>query len=179
MSDDYLIYSDTEEIEFSTLDDGVNFDLDNNGFAEKTAWIVNDDGFLVFDVNGNGSVDNGGELFGDQFVKPDGNIALTGFEALTSLDTNKNGKLDIEDAVNDDSVFNHLYVWFDTERNGKTDEGELISISDLGVYISVSSCYCYWLKKKEPERLVSLVLIIAFIFLPAYCDQNATFVNSS
>ena len=132
-------YSDTEEIEFSTLDDGVNFDLDNNGFAEKTAWIVNDDGFLVFDVNGNGSVDNGGELFGDQFVKPDGNIALTGFEALTSLDTNKNGKLDIEDAVNDDSVFNHLYVWFDTERNGKTDEGELISISDLGVfYIDLS-----------------------------------------
>lgn len=132
-------YSDTEEIEFSTLDDGVNFDLDNNGFAEKTAWIANNDGFLVYDVNGNGSVDNGSELFGDQFVKPDGNVALTGFEALSSLDTNKNGKIDAEDAINDDSVFNRIYVWFDIERNGKTDEGELISINDLGVfYIDLS-----------------------------------------
>ena len=126
-------YSDTEEIEFSTLDDGVNFDLDNNGFAEKTAWIVNNDGFLVYDVNGNGNVDNGSELFGDQFVKPDGEISLTGFEALLSLDINKDGKLDKNDLINDEPVFNHLFVWFDTERNGKTDENELVSINDLGV----------------------------------------------
>ena len=42
------------------------FDLDKNGFAEKTAWIGTEDGFLALDRNGNGIIDNGGELFGDQ-----------------------------------------------------------------------------------------------------------------
>ena len=41
----------TDGIELSTLADGVNFDLDNNGFAEKTAWIGNEDGFIALDRN--------------------------------------------------------------------------------------------------------------------------------
>ena len=34
-------------IELTTLENGVNFDLDKNGFAEKTAWIGLEDGFLM------------------------------------------------------------------------------------------------------------------------------------
>lgn len=132
-------FSESEEIELSTLDDGVNFDLDNNGFAEKTAWIKNNDGFLVFDVNGNGIVDNGSEFFGDQFIKSDGNTALTGFEALSDFDMNDDGKIDKDDLINDEPVFNHLYVWFDTKRNGKTDEGELVPITDFEIsYIDLN-----------------------------------------
>lgn len=42
------------EIEITSMENGVNFDLDNNGFAEKTEWIGVVDGFLVLDRNNNG-----------------------------------------------------------------------------------------------------------------------------
>ncbi len=79
-------FSDSNEIEFTTLEEGVNFDLDNNGFAEQTAWIKNNDGILALDINENNQIDDGGELFGDRFQMPDGRISKTGFEALLGLD---------------------------------------------------------------------------------------------
>lgn len=72
-------------IELRSLEHGVNFDLDNNGFAEKTAWIGTEDGFLALDRNGNGNIDNGGELFGDQVILKDGSKSESGFEALLYL----------------------------------------------------------------------------------------------
>lgn len=127
-------FSNTDEIELSSLDDGVNFDLDKNGFAEKTAWIKNNDGFLAIDLNQNGIIDNGGELFGDQFIMPDGNISSTGFEALISLDEDSNNRID-----KNDTVFEKLYVWFDNNRNGLTDDNELKTLAELNVsYIDLS-----------------------------------------
>ncbi len=60
---------------------GANFDLDKNGFAEKINW-TSKDGFLCLDLNGNGTIDDGGELFGDQTLLADGTAAKNGFEAL-------------------------------------------------------------------------------------------------
>lgn len=48
----------------SIFDGSVYFDHDGNGFAEKTGWVSTDDGLLVRDINGNGLIDNGSELFG-------------------------------------------------------------------------------------------------------------------
>ena len=137
-------FSGTDDVEFTSLSDGVNFDLDNNEFAEKTAWIKNNDGFLAIDLNSNGKIDNGGELFGDSFIMPDGNCSKTGFEALSSLDTNKNDKIDAEDAMfenaltytneEEKNLFDQLIVWFDNNHNGITDEGdELSSLNSLNI----------------------------------------------
>ncbi len=41
------------------------FDMDNDGFAERTAWVASGDGLLVMDKNGNGKIDNQTELFGN------------------------------------------------------------------------------------------------------------------
>lgn len=147
-------FSDTEKIEFTSLEEGVNFDLDNNEFKEKTPWIKNIEGFLTIDINGNGTVDNGGELFGDRFVMKDGTKASSGIEAIKSLDTNKNNKIDSADALflsidkNDNvlekqTLLDQIKVWFDNNLNGETDIGdEIISLKELNVdYIDLDFKY--------------------------------------
>ena len=44
---------------------GALFDHDKDGIRTATGWVGKDDGFLVYDRNGDGVVNNGGELFGD------------------------------------------------------------------------------------------------------------------
>ena len=119
-------------IELRSLEHGVNFDLDNNGFAEKTAWIGTEDGFLALDRNGNGKIDNGGELFGDQVILSDGKKSESGFEALAELDNNGDGIID-----NKDSAYANLRVWIDANHNGISESNELKTLNETGV-ISIS-----------------------------------------
>lgn len=143
-------FSETSKIEFTSLEEGVNFDLDNNGFNEKTPWIKNRDGFLTIDLNSNGRVDNGGELFGDRFTMKDGKQASSGIEAITSFDTNNDGRIDENDEVflkddtkENETLLDQLMVWFDNNTNGITDEGdEIISLTELNVdYIDLNFKY--------------------------------------
>lgn len=115
-------------IELTSLDDGVHFDLDKNGFAEKTAWIGGEDGFLALDRNGNGKIDNGGELFGDQVTLKDGSTSSEGFEALAELDENGDGVID-----KNDSEFANLRVWIDANHNGISESDELKTLDELGI----------------------------------------------
>lgn len=124
-----------EGIELKSLEHGVNFDLDNNGFAEKTAWIGTEDGFLAYDRNGNGKIDNGGELFGDQVIMKDGRKSESGFEALAELDENGDRIINREDAG-----FSKLMVWIDADHNGKSGADELKDLESLGI-LSLSLDY--------------------------------------
>ena len=117
-----------EGIELTSVDDGVYFDLDNNGFAEKTAWIGTEDGFLVLDRNTNGCIDNGGELFGDQVWLSNGYISVSGFDALKELDSNEDGIIDENDAA-----FSDLKVWVDASHDGISQDGELKTLAELGI----------------------------------------------
>ena len=56
------------------------FDIDDDQFAERTGWVLPDDGFLAHDANGNGTVDGIAELFGS--------YTTDGFTELTALDSN-------------------------------------------------------------------------------------------
>ena len=115
-------------IELTSLDDGVHFDLDKNGFAEKTAWIGSEDGFLALDRNANGKIDNGGELFGDQVTLKDGSTSSEGFEALAELDENGDDVID-----KNDSEFANLRVWIDANHNGVSETDELKTLEELGI----------------------------------------------
>ena len=122
---------------FSSVDDGVHFDLDNNGIAEKTAWIDDKAGFLVLDRNGNGIIDNGGELFGDKVTLKNGKESGSGFVALKELDQNEDNIIDEKD-----DAFDELRIWIDKNHNGDSDEGELFKLTDENInikWISVES----------------------------------------
>ncbi|GHU55848.1 hypothetical protein FACS1894132_12550 [Clostridia bacterium] len=117
-----------EGIELTSLENGVHFDLDNNRFAEKTAWIGSEDGFLALDRNGNGKIDNGSELFGDQFFMSNGQKSSFGFEALADFDENEDGNIDENDAV-----FADLLVWIDANQNGISEKSELYTLDKLNI----------------------------------------------
>ena len=114
-------------------EEGVYFDFDGDGFAEKTSWIDQGDGLLVYDRNNNGIIDDGKELFGDKTVMSNGKVASNGFEALSDLDTNNDGIIDDKD-----EHFNDIKVWIDSNNDGITDGGELKSLKELGIN-SISS----------------------------------------
>ena len=107
---------------------GVYFDLDSNGFAERTAWIDANDGLLVLDRNGDGKITNGQELFGDQTLLSNGTRATSGFEALREFDDNKDGKIDASDIV-----YLKLKVWQDLNRDGVSQAEEMKSLADVGI----------------------------------------------
>lgn len=54
----------------------VMFDFDGDGNKNITGWINADDGFFVYDRNGDDIINNGGELFGEHTLKYDGSGEL-------------------------------------------------------------------------------------------------------
>ncbi|WP_394559542.1 hypothetical protein [Aquipseudomonas alcaligenes] len=80
---------------FSTrgLDDAVRFDLDADGRTDSISAPSGDDALLALDRNGNGRIDDGRELFGDQHG------AANGFAELARFDDNSDGRIDASDAV--------------------------------------------------------------------------------
>ena len=91
--DPILIDLDGDGIETTTVANGIFFDHDNDGFSESSAWVGSDDGILAYDKNNNGIIDNGNEIFGDNYIKSDGTKASSGFDALSDLDRDLKEKL--------------------------------------------------------------------------------------
>lgn len=123
-----VIDLDGDGIETVSIANGVLFDHADDGFAERTGWVSSDDGLLVRDINGNGTIDSGRELFGSETLLENGSKAANGFEALKEFDTNADGVIDVNDAV-----FGQLRIWKDVDGNGRTDAGELLTLAEAGV----------------------------------------------
>jgi hypothetical protein len=106
----------------------VTFDHNADRIKTGTGWLDADDGWLVLDRNGNGLIDSGRELFGDNTLLSDGSKASDGFEALAQQDSNGDGKIDASD-----SVYLKLRVWQDLNQDGVSQDNELKSQEELGV----------------------------------------------
>jgi len=112
----------------SIFETDTHFDLDGDGFKEKTGWIEAEDGLLALDKNDNGVIDNGGELFGNNTQSEDGNLFANGFEALADHDDNHDGKIDSKDAV-----YKSARVWKDVNQDGVSQTDELHSLESLNI----------------------------------------------
>lgn len=106
----------------------IHFDHDGNGFAEQTGWVAPSDGFLVLDLNNNGRIDNGGELFGNRTRLANGSFAEHGFAALARYDSNRDNRID-----NRDAIWSRLQVWRDRNSNGQSESGELMGLGAANV----------------------------------------------
>lgn len=123
----------------TNLAGGVHFDLDLDGVAEPLAWTSagSDDAFLVLDRDGNATIDNGTELFGDitpQPQPPPGENK-NGFLALAVFDNTSAGGNGDGVISDDDSVFLALRLWQDTNHNGVSEQSELHELQNLGLAI--------------------------------------------
>ena len=83
-----MIDLDGDGVKTTSISEGMFFDLNGDGASEKTGWSDGVDGFLAFDRNGNGVIDSGLELFGNETTLRNGVKAKNGFEALLEYDTN-------------------------------------------------------------------------------------------
>lgn len=111
-----------------------SFDLDANYYAGPTAWVLPDDGFLVRDINGDGRINDGTEMF-----SPSG----SGFQGLGLLDGNADGVVNAADngladfngdsVIDSSDVLSDLKVWVDYNQDAVTQTSELHSLSEYGI----------------------------------------------
>jgi hypothetical protein len=104
------------------------FDLNADGIRTQMAWAGPDDAFLALDRNGNGQIDSGRELFGDQTVLSNGKRATDGYAALADLDSNHDGLINAQD-----TRFGELRLWRDANQDGVGGSDEWQSLAQAGV----------------------------------------------
>lgn len=130
--DPMILDLDGDGLEIAPLAAGVMFDANGDGVKTGTSWAAADDGMLVWDRNGNGLIDNGGELFGDETILTHGpnagSKASNGFTALADQDSNGDGKFDALDAQ-----YANVRVWRDVNQDGISQATELQTLVQAGV----------------------------------------------
>ncbi len=102
----------------------VRFDLKGDGRRGRTGWVSPEDGLLGLDVNKNGTIDSGEELFGEYSVgagpKAGQKTFDNGFLALSQFDTNQDRLIDARDPI-----YSQLVLWQDLNSDGISQPNEL------------------------------------------------------
>jgi hypothetical protein len=116
---------DGNGIEYLERAEGVVFTDETTGESVSTAWVGPNDGLLVIDADDSGTINQSSEYVFTEWSE----TATTDMAAVAEVfDTNQDGQLSALD-----SDFEQFAVWRDADSDGITDDGELVSLIDLGV----------------------------------------------
>jgi hypothetical protein len=129
-ADPLILDLDGDGIDLTSAADGVLFDVRKRGTAERVAWTVagDDDAWLVYDRNANGTIDDSEELFGNFTRQPAGGDQ-NGYNALRLYDRPANGGNGDGLMDTNDRVWHELRAWRDLNHDGVSQPEELMSLS--------------------------------------------------
>ncbi|KFB66946.1 MAG: hypothetical protein CAPSK01_003885 [Candidatus Accumulibacter vicinus] len=111
-----------------SISSGVQFDLLATGTKVHTGWVASGDGLLAMDRNGDGTINDGGELFGSSVTLANGEKAADGYVALSEMDSNADGIISSAD-----DHWSELAVWVDGNSDGISQSEELRSLESLEI----------------------------------------------
>ncbi|HEX2254168.1 MAG TPA: hypothetical protein VHQ65_12935 [Thermoanaerobaculia bacterium] len=129
-----VIDLDGRGFHFTSVDEGVRFDIDVDRKVEQVAWTEpgGNDAFLAIDLNQNGEIDDGYELFGDRSFhthdqEPNGYRALAEYDRA-DMGGNEDGWI-----TADDADWQFLRLWLDENKNGRSEPHELSTLDDSNI----------------------------------------------
>jgi hypothetical protein len=107
----------------------ATFDISvTGGSCVTTDWPTAATPWLALDLDGNGNIDDGRELFGSGTRLPEGGRARDGFAALSQWDDNRDGAI-----TGLDSIWPRLVAWGDLNGDRMSTPAELTQLADLGL----------------------------------------------
>ena len=125
-------------IHLTTRQGGVGFDVDGDGGRESLAWTRagSSAAFLVVDLDQDGVITTGAELFGVPAAAPRRQKPLAGensFTLLAAYDAPANGENGDGRIGAADAVFSRLRLWIDANHDGVSQPEELVPLAAAGV----------------------------------------------
>ncbi len=103
------------------------------GDPAATDWPTAATPWIALDLDGDGAITTGAELFGSSTVLANGARAVNGFAALAALDANGDGTLDARDPM-----FSRLVLWSDRNGDHRSTPDELRPLASTVTAISLA-----------------------------------------
>lgn len=107
---------------------GARFDIAGTGRCDTHDWPTGATPWLVVDLDGNGDIDGGHELFGSGSILQSGMRASDGFAALAELDDDGDGIVSERDRR-----WAELMAWSDHDGDRHASADELEPLSTFGI----------------------------------------------